>query len=231
MRAVAAVLGALVAAVGAKALKDAVVTDTVYFEVEQGGEKLGRIEIGLFGDDLPRTAANFAALALGAFTSATSGRALAYKGSAFHRVIPDFMVQGGDFTAHNGTGGESIYGPSFDDEAFPYKHDARGLLSMANAGPNTNGSQFFVTTVLTPWLDGKHVVFGRVTSGMKVVDAISAVKRLPGDRPAVPVVIAACGLVGEMSDALKRAIPEALRAQQPALFASLSADDKDERDL
>ncbi|KAH8693774.1 cyclophilin, partial [Talaromyces proteolyticus] len=130
----------------------------------------GRVEFKLYDDVVPKTAKNFAELCKG-YKDAT-GSVLTYKGSAFHRVIPQFMLQGGDFTRGNGTGGKSIYGEKFADENFQIKHTRPGLLSMANAGPNTNGSQFFITTVVTSWLDGKHVVFGEVTKGYEVVQAI-----------------------------------------------------------
>ncbi|QKX62849.1 uncharacterized protein TRUGW13939_10014 [Talaromyces rugulosus] len=146
---------------------------TAYFVVEYGpanNTTTGRIDFKLYDDVVPRTAKNFAELCNG-FTDNT-GANLTYKGSSFHRVIPNFMLQGGDFTRGNGTGGKSIYGEKFADENFKIRHEKVGLLSMANAGPNTNGSQFFITTVKTSWLDGKHVVFGEVTSGYDVVQNI-----------------------------------------------------------
>ena len=141
------------------------VTEKVYFDVDIAGEAAGRITFGLFGDVVPKTAKNFATLCDGSAGTGNSGKPLHYKGSSFHRIIPGFMAQGGDFTNQNGTGGESIYGTKFEDENFLNKHSTDLLLSMANAGKNTNGSQFFITFGATPHLDGKHVVFGRVTSG------------------------------------------------------------------
>lgn len=152
-----------------------------------------RIVFELFADKVPKTADNFRSLCTGEKGSTSSGVPLAYKGSVFHRVIPKFMIQGGDFTAGDGTGGESIYGVKFEDEDLTGKHDRPFLLSMANAGPNTNGSQFFVTTVPTPHLDGKHVVFGKVLAGKEVVRRIETAPTSSNDRPASEIKIEDAG--------------------------------------
>ena len=153
----------------------------VFFDVAIGGKPAGRIVFSLYSDVVPRTAENFRALCTGEKGVGKLGRKLHYKGSAFHRVIPEFMLQGGDFTAGDGTGGESIYGETFADENFKLKHTKPFLLSMANAGPGTNGSQFFITTAITNWLDGMHVVFGEVVSGSEVVKAVEACGSEEGD--------------------------------------------------
>jgi len=161
----------------------------VFFDIAIDSNPSGRIVFQLFDDKVPRTARNFRELA-------TGQHGFGYAGSPFHRVIPRFMIQGGDFMNRNGTGGKSIYGPKFNDENFVVKHTEPFLLSMANAGNNTNGSQFFITTVKTPWLDDRHVVFGKVVEGQDVVTAIESHGSLNG-KPSTTIIISSSGVVDE----------------------------------
>merc|ERR1719495_1041180 len=172
------------------------ITHKVFFDIEFDGSPSGRLVFGLYADVVPKTVENFRALTTGEKGVGSSGKPLHYKGSKFHRIIPQFMCQGGDFTRGDGTGGESIYGSKFKDENFKLKHTKKGLLSMANAGPDTNGSQFFITVKETPWLDGRHVVFGEVLEGYDVVEAMEA-KGSRAGKPSAEIKIADCGELQE----------------------------------
>ncbi|OAV96096.1 hypothetical protein PTTG_02119 [Puccinia triticina 1-1 BBBD Race 1] len=167
----------------------------VFFKVSAGGKALGTIKFKLYDEEVPKTAKNFRELCKGFPNPENTTNGIdCYKGGKFHRIIPSFMIQGGDITRHNGSGGRSIYGNRFNDENFIHKHSKPGLLSMANAGANTNGSQFFITTEVTSWLDGKHVVFGEVTEGFEVVKQIEALGSQSG-KPKTEVTVEDCGVL------------------------------------
>merc|ERR1712046_362923 len=186
----------LVVVAECKDKKEPKITNKVFFDVTIAGEPAGKIVMGLYGKTVPKTVENFRALCTGEKGEGKTGKPLHYKGSIFHRVIPNFMIQGGDFTHGTGIGGESIYGNKFEDENFELKHTGPGILSMANAGPNTNGSQFFITTVKTEWLDGKHVVFGSVVEGMDVIKKAESFGSRSG-KTSAKIVVDDCGQVTE----------------------------------
>ena len=203
-------------------VKDPKKNATVFFELAVNKEPVGKVVMELYNDTVPKTAENFRALCTGERGVGKSGKALHFKGSVFHRIIPGFMCQGGDITRGNGTGGESIYGTTFRDETFAGKagkHTGAGCLSMANSGPHTNGSQFFICTANTPWLDGKHVVFGRVIAGL---DVVKKVERLgtPNGSTNGRVTISDCG---EVNSPQKLAVPAATRPAQTAPVAGSSS--------
>ncbi|KAJ2486811.1 Peptidyl-prolyl cis-trans isomerase-like 1 [Coemansia sp. RSA 2050] len=163
----------------------------VFFDIKIGGKDAGRIKMELYANIVPKTAENFRQLCTGEFK--VNGVPQGYKNCSFHRVIPGFMAQGGDFVKGNGTGRVSIYGDKFEDENFKEKHTGPGLLSMANSGPNSNGCQFFLTLAEAPWLDGKHVVFGKLVDGLLTLRKIESVPSGPENKPTLPVVISECG--------------------------------------
>merc|ERR1711865_1130900 len=204
----------------------------VFFDLQYGSKK-GRVVFDLFDDVVPKTAENFRCLCTGEKGRGRSGKNLHFKGSAFHRIIPGFMLQGGDFTKGDGTGGESIYGNKFKDENFTLPHTEPGLLSMANAGPNTNGSQFFITTEATPWLDGKHTVFGRVVEGMNHVKSIEKLGTQSG-KPKAKVTIVDCGQLDDSAGASASAAPAQALAQRnsntnPFVMFEMSAMDQNKQ--
>ena len=182
----------LVILASARFHETAEITNKVFLDISIDGKDVGRIVIGLYGKIVPRTAENFRGLCTGEFGKTIEGIPLHFKGSTFHRVIPEFMVQGGDFTKGNGTGGESIYAKQFLDENFHLSHQGAGIVSMANSGPNSNTSQFYITLAETLWLDFKHVVFGEVIEGMDVVKSIESVKTEEG-KPLQVVTISNSG--------------------------------------
>ena len=172
-----------------------VITTKVFFDISIDGKHAGRFIFGLFGKTVPRTVENFRALATGEKINAV-GKRIGYKGSRFHRIIKDFMIQGGDFTRGDGRGGESIYGAKFEDENFKIRHTRRGLLSMANAGPNTNGSQFFVTSVATPWFEQSSSFSERSSQDTLKMKKLKMIEDLPknqNDDPKAKVIISKCG--------------------------------------
>lgn len=199
----------------------------VWFEISIGGKSVGRVYFELFKNLVPKTAENFRALCTGEKGDSASGAKLAFKGSSFHRVIKDFMIQGGDFTRGDGTGGESIYGEKFEDEAFPVDHTVVGLLSMANAGPGTNGSQFFITTALTPHLDNKHVVFGRVIRGFGTVRLVEDEPGNQSNKPFNDCVIEDCGEVpaGEALPPFPGGVPDFVEDDPVSAADKAKADD------
>ncbi|OQR98193.1 peptidyl-prolyl cis-trans isomerase B precursor [Achlya hypogyna] len=194
------------------------VQSKVFFDIGINGKPSGTIVFGLYDEVQPKTVANFVSLCTG--DRSVSGTQLAYRNSRFHRIIPNFMIQGGDFTNGNGTGGLSIYGDRFADEDLSVPHGGPGTLSMANAGPNTNGSQFFICTAPTPWLDGKHVVFGRVLEGMDVVQKMESFGTR-GGQPKAEIRITNCGLVGAETAAV--AADEPAQTEEEAMQERLEA--------
>lgn len=169
------------------------ITHRVYLDIDIEGEHLGRIVIGLYGQVVPKTVENFRALCTGEKGKGAKGKPLHYKGTPFHRIVSGFMIQGGDIVYRDGRGYESIYGGTFADENFRVKHSHAGVVSMVNSGPDSNGSQFFITTIKASWLDGEHVVFGKVIQGMDAVYAIEGGAGTYSGKPRKKVTIAESG--------------------------------------
>ncbi|XP_072994116.1 peptidyl-prolyl cis-trans isomerase CYP21-1 [Typha latifolia] len=178
---------------GIKVEKLPEITHRVYLDVDIDGQHIGRIVIGLYGELVPKTVENFRALCTGENGNGPNGKPLHYKGTPFHRIISGFMIQGGDITYGDGRGKESIYGGTFPDENFIVKHSQAGIVSMVNSGPDSNGSQFFITTIKTSWLDGEHVAFGKVIQGMDTVYAIEGGAGTYNGKPRKKVLIADSG--------------------------------------
>ncbi|KAL7206943.1 hypothetical protein ACSBR2_019612 [Camellia fascicularis] len=174
-----------------------VITHRVYLDVDIDKQRVGRIVIGLYGEAVPKTVENFRALCTGELGKSTSGKPLHYKGIPFHRIIPGFMIQGGDIIYGDGKGSKSVYGGTFPDESFKIKHSHPGVVSMVNSGPDSNGSQFFITTVKASWLDGEHVVFGKVIEGMDAVYAIEGGAGTYSGKPRKKVIIADSGEISK----------------------------------
>ncbi|GLT42911.1 hypothetical protein SLA2020_168880 [Shorea laevis] len=173
--------------------EDCKITHRVYLDVDIDGQRLGRIVIGLYGQVVPKTVENFRALCTGEKGNGARGKAFHYKRTPFHRIISGFVIQGGDIAHGDRRGGESTYGGTFFDENFKIKHSHAGVVSMANSGPDSNGSQFFITTVKASWLDGEHVVFGKVIQGMDTVYAIEGGAGTYSGEPRKKVIIADSG--------------------------------------
>lgn len=169
------------------------ITHRVFLDVDIDKQRIGRITIGLYGDVVPKTVENFRALCTGEIGKAANGKVLHYKGTPFHRIIPGFMIQGGDIVSGDGKGNQSVYGGPFRDENFKAKHSHAGTVAMVNSGPDSNGSQFFITTVKAYWLDGEHVVFGRVIDGMDTVYAIEGGAGTYSGKPRKKAVISDSG--------------------------------------